>query len=169
MRAPSALPIALIAAWLSSGAVQISVPKPPEAPIPESSSRTRTQQIRVTVQGCLSGNRLGPTANGLSDTHLSLLKATAISLEGPRDLLRLLTRDHQGHEESIAGIAIVPPQPSGATVDVKTKTKGKTTVSGGVRDAGGDPSLPAGPDMPLPVRIKVESATHIADRCVPRR
>jgi hypothetical protein len=100
--------------------------------------------------------------------HLALLKATSISIEGPRDLMRQLTRDHQGHEESIAGIAFIPPQPSGATVDVKTRTKGKTTISGGVRDSSADPSLPAGPDMPLPVRIKVESATHIAERCVPR-
>jgi hypothetical protein len=52
-------------------------------------------------------------------------------------------------------------------VDVKTAKKGKTTISGGVRDSG-DASLPAAPDMPLPVRIKVQSATHIADRCVPR-
>jgi len=167
MRPIPALPIALLAACLSLGAAQAPVPRPPDAPIPDS-SRTRTQQVSVTVRGCLNGNRLEPTPDGLSDMHLALLKATDIALEGPRDLMRQLTRDHKGHEESISGIAIIPPQLSGSTVDVKTAKKGKTTISGGVRDSG-DTSRPAAPDMPLPVRIKVQSATHLADRCVPRR
>lgn len=167
MRATRALPIALFAACLSLGASQAPVPRPPEPSVPDS-SRTRTQQVSVTVHGCLNGNRLEPTPDGLADMHLALLKATDLSLEGPRDLMRQLTRDHKGHEEAISGIAIIPPQPPGSTVDVKTATKGKTTISGGVRDSG-DNSLPGPPDMPLPVRIRVQSATHVADRCVPRR
>jgi hypothetical protein len=101
--------------------------------------------------------------------HLTLLKATHITLEGPRDLMRQPTRDHNGHEESISGIAVIPPQPSDAAVDVKTAKRGKTTISGGVRDSGSGTSPAAPPDMPLPVRVKVQSAAHIADRCVPRR
>jgi len=167
MRVPFTL-ATLAAACLSSAAAQVPAPRAPDAPAPESSA-TRAQQVSVTVQGCLDGNRLDPTSGGVSDMQLTLLKATHITLDGPRDLMRQLTRDHDGHEESISGIATIPPQPSGATVDVKTAKKGKTTISGGVRDSGAGTSGAAAPDMPLPVRVKVQSATHIADRCVPRR
>ena len=164
-----ARPFALItAAFLSVGAAQAPIPRPPAGQVPAPASKTQAQVVGVTLTGCLDGSRFEPTPGSLNDAQFRLLGASEFVLQGPRDLLRQLTRDHKGHEESITGVAIIPPQPSDATIDIKSATRGKTTAAGGVRDAGGDGSTPASPDLKLPVRIRVQSATHISDHCVPR-
>jgi hypothetical protein len=158
----------LIAVLLSTAsAAQTPIPKPPTRSAPAPPSKTREQQVAVTIQGCVNGAHFRPTVGSLTVELMSLLSATEFVLDGPRELMQQLTHDHEGHEESITGMAIVPPQPSGATVDIQSVKRGKTTVTGGVRDSANDQSLHGSPDMKLPVRIKVQSATHIAEKCVP--
>ena len=145
------------------------MPKPPDTAIPASPSKTRGQTIAVALKGCLDGNRLETTADAITDSQLELLNASEFVLQGPRELLRQLTHDHRGHEELITGVAIIPPQPADVTVDAKTETRGKTRVTAGVRESGLNSAGVFAPDLKLPVRIRVESATHLADRCVPQR
>jgi hypothetical protein len=165
----SARLIALItAAFLSVAAAQRPAPKPPAASDPVPTSKTQAQVLDVTVTGCLRGTRLVPTPGVVTDTQLELLATSEFTLQGPRDLMRQLTRDHDGHEETITGVAIIPPQPSDARIDTKSVTKGQTTIIGGVRDARGQDSSKRAADVTGPVRIRVQSATHRADHCTER-
>ena len=54
------------------------------------------------------------------------------SLEGNRDLLKRLRHDHDGHDEELTGVVIIPPSPDGTEVHVGSKGIGeKTRVSSG--------------------------------------
>jgi hypothetical protein len=162
--------VALVAAAAASAA-QTPVPRPRSETPPATGSATRPQKVAVTIQGCISGNRLQPTASASNDAQFALLNATDFTLQGSRDLLQVLTRDHAGHLEEITGIATIPPTPGGSTVDTKTVRKGKSRVTVGVRESGG--AAPGNGamtgDAPLPVPLRVQGATHIDDHCSPRR
>ena len=100
----------------------------------------------------------------------TLLNASEFVLEGPKDLLSQLARDHNSHLERITGIATIP-QPEGTTVETHEGTKGKTRVTTGVRVSEG--STPGGGttvagDARLPVRLRVQSIQHVDDKCSPR-
>jgi len=110
----SARPFALIAAaFLSGGAAQTPIPQPPAGQVPAPASKTQAQVVGVTLSGCLDGSRFEPTPGSLNEAHLALLGATGFILQGPRDLLRQLTRDHNGHEE-----------PPGALTDIEESHEG---------------------------------------------
>ena len=143
------------------------IPAPPPGPAP--TSQTRAREVQVVIDGCVENRRLKIARSTATNPHESALQATEYLLEGPKELLAQLSSDHKGHHEEIVGIAILPPLPDGATVDTRTKTIGGARVSGAVRQAGasGGANRPAVVSTPGPVRIKVQSARHIADSCSP--
>src|SRR5690242_14857359 len=107
----------LLALVLSTAvAAQTDVPPRPKTP-PSQTPITREQQVAVTVDGCVESNRLMPTVSTADSSHELVLNALYYRLEGPKELLRTLARDHKGHQERITGIAIIPATPGGATVD----------------------------------------------------
>jgi hypothetical protein len=148
---------------------QTDQPTRPKAP-PAQANAIREQQVSVVVDGCVQGKRLIPSIDTRSGAHDALLNASEYLLEGPRDLIKQLTRDHDRHHEQITGIAIIPPTAGGAMVDTRTVKRGKTTITAGVRESGGGGgghAAVAG-DAKLPVRLKVASATHLSETCVGR-
>jgi hypothetical protein len=160
-------PVFLLGAVISglpAGASQGPIPKPPTGTVPRPTSPMRSQELAVDVTGCIHGTRLQPSSSSVSDAQIALLNASEFVLDGPRELIQQLTREHDGHEERISGIALLPRPPADTTVEIKTVKKGRTTITGGVRDR--PPSRIQ--DGKLPVRIKVQSATHLADRCAAR-
>jgi hypothetical protein len=159
-----------VVASVAIAEAQKPVPQPPSGAVPIQRSRVRPQEIAVTITGCLNGKYLRSTAGAVSDTHTALLNATEFVLEGSRDVMRQLADDHKGHEESITGVAILPPEPSNATVDIKTIKAGRATITSGVRESDGAGTRPSGfnGDARVPVRVRIQSATHLAEHCVPR-
>jgi hypothetical protein len=130
--------------------------KPPEPP-PKSSD------LPMVVKGCVSGKRLTHPADLASDVPAQILRATEFVLDGPKELLTQIRREHTGHYDEITGFAKLPPNPGNTTAEVRSKRVGKGgTVTLGVRQEG---ELKT-PD--LPIRLKVESLRHIAERCVAR-
>jgi hypothetical protein len=146
-------------------------PAPPsKEPPAQQPSQLRSQQVRVTVEGCLSGNHLLPSLSLSPALDESLLNASEFILEGPRDLMRQLRSNHDTHLERISGLATVP-QPEGTTVETHGVTKGKTRVTTGVRASGGE-SRSGGATLSgeakLPVRLRVQDAEHLAEKCARR-
>ena len=162
----AAISIALALAFAPVAASQRPIAPAPAQPGPAPRSNVRPTEVPVTVEGCVFGSQLRLT-EGSSGAHERALNASEFVLEGSKELLRQLARDHAGHQEIITGIAIIPPQPGGEVVDTQTKQIGGVRVTGGVRQTGGagTPKAAQPADVPRPVRIKVQSATHVADSC----
>ena len=62
----------------------------------------------VTVKGCISGNQL-KLARGDLDSIAATLNASEYTLEGSKEVLRTLKKDHAGHYEEITGTLKLPP------------------------------------------------------------
>jgi hypothetical protein len=162
---PAGLFASIAVAVLSVAAAQEPVRKPPDTSAVVRPSKTEARVFSVTLTGCLKGSRFVPTPASLRAAPGTLAGVTALVLQGPRGVLRPLTRDHTGHEETITGVVIIPPQPADATIDDEPDTRTRAGGSG-VRDGGGDGSSPDAEGLNGPIRIRVQSARHVADRCV---
>ena len=148
------LPLALAAQFPGS------IPREKEPP----SQQTRMQEKRLplTVYGCVRGKRLVLSSMSEREGIISLLNANELQLEGAKELLTQLRRQHENHDDELTGIAIVPPSPDGSsTSEGQTKEVGKKTrITMGVRESTG----PTG-NVRRPIRFKVEAVRHLHDAC----
>jgi hypothetical protein len=114
----------------------------------------------VTVSGCVHGRHL-KLAAGASTADYAL-RASEYVLEGSKETLQALQKDHDGHYEEVTGMVKLPPEQPG-DVRVRQKELGpKTRVTVGTR------TTPVGQDAPIPVRIVVSSSRHLANHCSDR-
>jgi len=146
------LPIALAAA-------QLPGPVPREKEPPSQTTRMQEKHLPLTVQGCIRGKRLLLVP---LDGTANLLNADELALEGSKDLLQQLRREHEGHDDELTGVAILPPSPDGSTTtDVQTKDLGKKgRITVGVRESNG----PQG-EVRQTVRFRVASLQHMHEGC----
>ena len=133
----------------------------------------RDTEQRVVVQGCLDGKRLKPDLT-VPTTRLVFeqLDIKELRLEGPKGVMQLLDKEHDGHQDEISGVVLVPAK---RDVSVKTGQIGPrtrvTATSGGVNDPRGAPRgvvPPFEPSQSEPgqsLRMRVESVRHLADHC----
>ena len=136
---------------------------PPPAPNPPGRSTLRSNQFEVVVSGCIRGNRLQLPAGVTSDAQVESLRASEFILEGERELMQQIRRQHNGHYDEIAGIVTVPPSPSGDTSEVSTKKLGPVRIGMGTRTETGPVR-----EGPRPIRLKVASLRHLNEGCVAR-
>jgi hypothetical protein len=130
---------------------------PPQTP--PAKSALRDSQYPVVVAGCLRGSRLKIDRTA-SNAVVDSLGASEFVLEGPKELLQQMRREHDGHQDEITGIAILP---ASRTDDRNTETKQlgeKTRITVGAR-SGRDERA----DGFRPVRLKVQSLRHLDDKC----
>lgn len=167
--------VALIVLAAVPGLAQAPVPPPgpagppalpglPTAAEPPARSRVRATEHDVIVKGCLRGNRLVFSQQGVSSPIVTALNASEFVLEGPRELMERLRQGHEGHYVEVAGTAIVPASQFGTDRETTTKDVGPARVQIGARQESG----PAD-DLARPVRLKIESLTHLEDQCVNQR
>ena len=160
MRAFTTISVAIAIAVALKGQTRDPLTPPPQT-IPQQPSQLRTQQVRVTIEGCVFGKTLLPTLTTNQELDEALLNASAFALDGPKELMTQLKRNHDSHRERITGIATIP-QPQGTTVETHGVTKGKTRITSGARVSEGSSLRGPGGDAPLPVRLRVQSAEHAA-------
>jgi len=146
------LPIALAAA-------QLPGPVPREKEPPSQTTRMQEKHLPLTVQGCIRGKRL--LLSSLDGTA-NLLNADELALEGSKDLLQQLRREHEGHDDELTGTAILKPSPDGSsTTDIESKPLGKKgRLTLGVRESDGLQG-----DVRQPVRFKVTGLRHLHEAC----
>jgi len=146
------LPIALAAA-------QLPGPVPREKEPPSQTTRMQEKHLPLTVQGCIRGKRLLLVP---LDGTANLLNADELALEGSKDLLQHLRREHEGHEDELTGTAILKPSPDGSsTTDIESKPLGKKgRLTLGVRESSG-----ATGEVRQPVRFKVTGLRHLHEGC----
>lgn len=152
----------LVAACLAAVPLALSAQGPGPIPPPRLAPPARQaaptpREMPVIVAGCLSGRTLRPAAAGKAELPTLLLNASEFLLEGSRELLQQISREHAGHFDEIDGIAIVP---SPARSDIETKQLGKRA-----RVVVGRRLSTASIDPPRPVRLKVGSLRHLSNTC----
>jgi hypothetical protein len=131
-----------------------------DLPVPKSPAT----EYPVTITGCIRGTRLIPQS-AASDTASDALASSEYLLDGSKELLQVIRKDHNGHLDEITGVAQVPATAAAHRAGVGSAPvgkKGRITVgtreeSGGVQPA------------PHPVRLKVTSIRHISNGCSTNR
>jgi hypothetical protein len=142
--------------------------------------QSRQNEQSVIVEGCLHGKRFIPDLT-MANTALVFrqLKVKELRLEGQAGLMKTLEKQHDGHQDEITGLVIVP---NNTDTRVQGKQIGKrtrvTTTSSGSdpdpRSPGFGGAVPAAGStgqatnsLPSPqwLRMKVTSLRHINDRC----
>jgi hypothetical protein len=95
---------------------------------------------------------------------IDLVDASEFVMEGPKELMRLLQQEHDGHQDEIEGIAIVPGSKT-REGEVVTRPIGERTriIAGGKISQPDD--IPARAPGSRLVRLKVVSLTHVDDVC----
>lgn len=138
-------------------------PQPPQDPRQPAKSDIAVPkgEEAVTVKGCVHGSHFKPSRESLNDVPTVLLKASEYVLDGKRELLQRLRKDHDGHYEEVTGLAKIPPTFQRADTHVRSKDYGKTRVTIGTREE----TKALLPTPELPVRILVDSFRHISDHC----
>jgi len=154
-----ALAAGALAGFATHLAAQGPIVQPPKTP--PSNTTVRDLEYPVIVEGCLRGNRLkiDTARNRLA---LGLVEASEFVMEGPKELMRILERDHDGHQDEIEGIAIVP----GRAVEGEVTTRrigDRTRIFAGASIEEKDGPAPA--PRPTLIRLKVVSLTHLDETC----
>jgi hypothetical protein len=146
----------------AAAAVQLPGPVPREKEPPSQQTRMQEKRLSLTVYGCVRGKQLVLSSTSSREGIIELLNANELLLEGPKELLTQLRREHENHDDEFTGIAIVPPSPDGSsTSDGQTKELGKKTkVTLGVRESSG----PTG-NVRHTVRFRVEAVRHLYNAC----
>jgi hypothetical protein len=119
----------------------------------------RNRDELVTVSGCVKGNHL-KLPRGTTGTVDGALRASEFVLDGSKELLRTIQKDHDGHYEEVTGTLKIPPDRVNGVIRQK-ELDPKTRVTVGVRETYGQ-------EAPAPVRLTVSSYRHLADRCTER-
>lgn len=147
---------------LAVAAAQFPAPVPREKEPPSQQTRMQEKRLPMTVYGCVRGKRLVLSSMSAREGVIDLLNANELLLEGPKELLTQLRREHENHDDELTGIAIVPPSPDGSsTSEGGTKELGKKArVTLGVRESSG----PTG-NVRRSVRFRVQAVRHLQDTC----
>ena len=116
----------------------------------------RSKADLVTVSGCVRGNHL-KLPSGTTATVDYVLRASEFVLEGPKETLRAIQKDHDGHYLEVTGTLKLPPHPAG-DVQIRQKQLGtKTRVTVGTRESD--------QEIPIPVRLVLSSYRDLANHC----
>jgi hypothetical protein len=116
----------------------------------------RSNSDLVTVSGCVRGSHL-KLPSGTTVTVDYVLRASEFVLEGSKETLRAIQKDHDRHYLEVTGTLKLPAHPAG-DVQVRQKQLGtKTRVTVGTREAD--------QEIPTPVRLLVSSYRDLANQC----
>lgn len=154
-----------VALLLTVNAVAAHGPITPPPQTPPAQSTLKGNEYAIVVSGCVRGNRLKRTGRATESTvaDADALKASEFILEGPREPIQQIRREHDGHYDEVTGIAILPPSRNRGDGQVGTKKIGPVQVA-----VGGRQELGVAAEAPGPVRIRISSLRHVGQTCAAR-
>jgi hypothetical protein len=134
------------------------VPPPKSPPV---KGQLRDAEMSLTIEGCIRGRVLKPDFDSPTNRlNLDLIPASQFDLEGPKELLGQLKQFHDGHQDEITGIAVIPASEP-IDGEVKSKQIGKRTrITGSAGSGEGNE-----PRTLRRLRLKVQSLRHLTDKC----
>lgn len=148
------LPVALAAA-------QVRGPIPGERE-PPARNTMRETRVPMTVKGCLRRGSLQLSQWPVKDNLAAIFETDVVILDGSKDVLDQLRKEHNLHEDEVTGVAVVPASPDGSTTtDVTSTALGGGTLTSGVREGSGRTA-----NLPKTVTLRVVSFRHLDNRCM---
>jgi hypothetical protein len=139
-----------------------AVPRPESPP---SNTVVRDLEYAVTMQGCIFGKRFKADGDDqMTRRAIDLVGTKDFTIEGPKELLQQLQTGHDGHQDEIVGIVVVPGgrQREG---DVTIRDIGsRTRIIAGASRPSRDGEAPVETRSPI-LRLKVQSLEHLDDKC----
>src|SRR5262245_32144683 len=153
-----------VAGLISLVTAQSPLPPPPKSPSDRSPMRDTERQ--VVLEGCLYDNRLKvATADLTNDLIAATLGTGQFVLEGPKETLRQLKSTHDGHQDEITGIVVIPYSRTEQTEIVTKEVGKKTKITAGTKSPSTESLEPSTKPKPKPVRFKFVSIRHLSDKC----
>jgi hypothetical protein len=145
----------------SISAITGQAPIFPPQDLPPTKSTMKDTERAIVVEGCIRGDRL-KIDRDVSSLTVRLLDVTEFVLQGPKETLQRVKTDHDGHQDEISGIVVVPAgQPE---KEVVTKEIGKRTrVTAGASTSTSDPGQPVSGFKPM--RLKLGTLRHLSNKC----
>jgi hypothetical protein len=142
-------------AMISLGAVA-AAQEPADRPAP------KQHEYNVVVSGCIKGKRLERPVIQSAPENLPIVArgATSFILDGPKELLKQIEREHKNHDDEIVGIAIVPPSLTGVLGAIATRKVGPISIG-----IGGRPDTSGIERAPQLIKLKVSSIVHVQAEC----
>jgi hypothetical protein len=132
---------------------------------PPANTTVRDLEYAVTLQGCIHGKRLTVDATDATTRFtLSLLEASEFTLEGPKELMQQLARDHDGHQDEITGVVIVPGGRQREGDVTIREIDPRTRIIAGGRRPSNEGVAPIETKSRI-LRLKVASLEHVDDAC----
>lgn len=131
-----------------------------DLPVPKSTAA----EYPVTITGCIHGTRFIPQSAS-SATASDAVRASEYVLDGPKEVMQIIRKEHNGHLDEITGVIEVPAQPAAertAIGNAPVGKKGRITIATREESGGFHPA-------PHPVRVKVTSLRHISKGCSTNR
>ena len=84
---------------MAVAAAQLPTPIPREKEPPSQQTRMQEKRLSLTVYGCVRGKRLVLSPRSEREGLVNLLNANELQLEGPKELLTQLRREHEHHDD----------------------------------------------------------------------
>jgi hypothetical protein len=136
---------------------------PPSLERPSVQFNAGNSEHALVVEGCLQGNRLRllNEPNVVADG----LQIRDLMLEGPEGVMKSLRQEHDGHQDEITGMLLVPAD---RDVQIQGKRYGRTRVT--AVNEGADPVGRVRPPAPQSqqqhwLRMKVTTLRHLSSKC----
>ena len=122
----------------------------------------KQHEYDVVVSGCLKGKRLEhPVIQSAPENLPAAARgASSFVLDGPKELIKQIEREHKNHDDQIIGVAIVPPSLTGLLGAITSRKVGPVSI--GIGAPGGMSGIERAPQ---PVKLKVSSIVHVQSEC----
>ncbi len=142
--------------------VVFCVSVPAGAQEPAERPARKQHEYDLVVSGCIKGKRLERPIiqSAPDDLPITARGASSFVLDGPKELLKQIEREHKNHDDQIVGVAIVPPSLTGVLGAIATRKVGPISIG-----IGGRPDTSGIERSPQPVKLKVTSIVHVQAEC----
>ena len=150
------MPRFLVLAVVFCVIVPVAAQEPAERPA------RKQHEYDVVVSGCIKGKRLERPIieSAPEDLPITARGTSSFVLDGPKELLKQIEKEHKNHDDRIAGVAVVPPSLTGVLGAIATRKVGPISIG-----IGGRPETSGIERSPQPIKLKVTSIVHVQAEC----
>jgi hypothetical protein len=142
-------------------AVTIATIAPAAAQEPDERPALKKYEYELTVSGCVKGKRLEDPVVRSAPEHLRVdaLNLAVFILDGPKELLKQIEKEHKNHNDQLIGIATIPPTWFQQQGGITSRKVGPISIGIGRQEI--SPMQQSTPH----IRLKVSSIVHVLDTC----
>lgn len=140
---------------------------PPQDKPPQKAAPLRDEERAIVVEGCIWGGDRLKVDSTVSSLTIRMLETSEFLLDAPKETLQMLRSLHDGHQDEISGIVVIPASRRNDGDFTQSKEIGdKTRITVGTRSGtSGAGDTPDQVRKGKALKLKVTSLRHLADKC----